>query len=77
MHPDQEYHVEYSPIGNHVRFETLQVKLIMTAIIQNGGFSVNSVNNYSVALLLPFFSFVIPRHFACCLSSGLEEGSVL
>uniref|UniRef100_A0A4W6F7J2 C2H2-type domain-containing protein n=1 Tax=Lates calcarifer TaxID=8187 RepID=A0A4W6F7J2_LATCA len=25
MHPDQEYHVEYSPIGNHVRFETLQV----------------------------------------------------
>ncbi|KAM9328469.1 uncharacterized protein KZ484_019851 [Pholidichthys leucotaenia] len=25
MHPDQEYHVEYSLIGNHVRFETLQV----------------------------------------------------
>uniref|UniRef100_A0A3P8TFU4 C2H2-type domain-containing protein n=1 Tax=Amphiprion percula TaxID=161767 RepID=A0A3P8TFU4_AMPPE len=25
MHPDQEYHVEHSPIGNHVRFETLQV----------------------------------------------------
>uniref|UniRef100_A0A8C2ZJ48 C2H2-type domain-containing protein n=1 Tax=Cyclopterus lumpus TaxID=8103 RepID=A0A8C2ZJ48_CYCLU len=25
MHPDQEYHVEYSPIRNHVRFETLQV----------------------------------------------------
>ncbi|XP_053272927.1 uncharacterized protein LOC128430856 [Pleuronectes platessa] len=25
MHPDQEYHVEYSPIGNHVRFEMLQV----------------------------------------------------
>ncbi|KAK2856973.1 hypothetical protein Q5P01_005708 [Channa striata] len=25
MHPDQEYHVEYSPIGNNVRFETLQV----------------------------------------------------
>ncbi|XP_071320369.1 microtubule-associated protein futsch-like [Trachinotus anak] len=25
MHPDQEYHVEYSPIGNHVRFETLQI----------------------------------------------------
>lgn len=26
MHPDQEYHVEYSPIRNHIRFETLQVK---------------------------------------------------
>ncbi|XP_034721050.1 zinc finger protein 292-like [Etheostoma cragini] len=25
MHPDQEYHVEHSPIRNHVRFETLQV----------------------------------------------------
>ncbi|XP_044044577.1 uncharacterized protein LOC122872425 [Siniperca chuatsi] len=25
MHPDQEYHVEYSPIRNHVRFETLQI----------------------------------------------------
>ncbi|XP_029300783.1 uncharacterized protein LOC115016849 [Cottoperca gobio] len=25
MHPDQEYHVEYSPIRNHIRFETLQV----------------------------------------------------
>ncbi|XP_042369384.1 uncharacterized protein LOC121963082 [Plectropomus leopardus] len=25
MHPDQEYHVEQSPIANHVRFETLQV----------------------------------------------------
>ncbi|KAF3688478.1 Zinc finger protein 292 [Channa argus] len=25
MHPDQEYHVDYSPIRNHVRFETLQV----------------------------------------------------
>ncbi|KAL7369993.1 hypothetical protein ABVT39_015695 [Epinephelus coioides] len=25
MQPDQEYHVEYSPIPNHVRFETLQV----------------------------------------------------
>ncbi|XP_027131863.1 uncharacterized protein LOC104937636 isoform X1 [Larimichthys crocea] len=25
MHPDQEYHVEYSPIPNHIRFETLQV----------------------------------------------------
>ncbi|XP_068447075.1 uncharacterized protein [Clinocottus analis] len=25
MHPDQDYHVEYSPIRNHVRFETLQV----------------------------------------------------
>ncbi|XP_037319818.2 zinc finger protein 654-like [Pungitius pungitius] len=25
MHPDQEYQVEYSPIRNHVRFETLQV----------------------------------------------------
>ncbi|XP_034031028.1 uncharacterized protein LOC117514596 isoform X2 [Thalassophryne amazonica] len=25
MHPDQEYHAEHSPIGNHVRFETLQV----------------------------------------------------
>ncbi|XP_073318237.1 uncharacterized protein [Pagrus major] len=25
MHPDQEYHVELSPIRNHVRFETLQV----------------------------------------------------
>ncbi|XP_029930668.1 zinc finger protein 292 [Myripristis murdjan] len=24
-HPDQEYHAETSPIGNHVRFETLQV----------------------------------------------------
>ncbi|XP_071773870.2 uncharacterized protein LOC139926157 [Centroberyx gerrardi] len=24
-HPDQEYHAESSPIGNHVRFETLQV----------------------------------------------------
>lgn len=27
MHPDQEYHVECSPIRNHVRFETLQVSL--------------------------------------------------
>lgn len=26
MHPDQEYHVEYSPIPNHIRFETLQVE---------------------------------------------------
>lgn len=26
MHPDQEYHVEHSPIRNHVRFETLQVE---------------------------------------------------
>ncbi|XP_034534097.1 uncharacterized protein LOC117808450 [Notolabrus celidotus] len=25
MHPDQEYHVESSPIRNHIRFETLQV----------------------------------------------------
>ncbi|XP_026157358.1 uncharacterized protein LOC113127198 [Mastacembelus armatus] len=25
MHPDQEYHVEDIPIGNHVRFETLQI----------------------------------------------------
>ncbi|KAK5847793.1 hypothetical protein PBY51_016894 [Eleginops maclovinus] len=25
MHPDQEYHVEFSPIRNHIRFETLQV----------------------------------------------------
>ncbi|XP_045914466.1 uncharacterized protein LOC123976386 [Micropterus dolomieu] len=25
MHPDQEYHVEYSPIRNHIRFETLQI----------------------------------------------------
>uniref|UniRef100_A0A3B4WQ81 Uncharacterized LOC111665366 n=1 Tax=Seriola lalandi dorsalis TaxID=1841481 RepID=A0A3B4WQ81_SERLL len=25
MHPDQEYHVENNPIGNHVRFEMLQV----------------------------------------------------
>ncbi|KAG8004569.1 hypothetical protein GBF38_008862, partial [Nibea albiflora] len=25
MHPDQEYHVEYGPIPNHIRFETLQV----------------------------------------------------
>ncbi|XP_060923340.1 uncharacterized protein LOC132996986 [Limanda limanda] len=25
MHPDQEYHVEYGPIGNHVRFDMLQV----------------------------------------------------
>ncbi|KAM4560268.1 uncharacterized protein PAE49_012509 [Odontesthes bonariensis] len=25
MHPDQEYHVDDSPIGNNVRFETLQV----------------------------------------------------
>ncbi|XP_019958915.1 microtubule-associated protein futsch-like [Paralichthys olivaceus] len=25
MHPDQEYHVEYSPIRNNVRFEMLQV----------------------------------------------------
>ncbi|XP_026218390.1 uncharacterized protein LOC113163725 [Anabas testudineus] len=25
MHPDQEYHADYSPIGNNVRFETLQV----------------------------------------------------
>ncbi|KAM3585495.1 uncharacterized protein V6R79_019057 [Siganus canaliculatus] len=25
MHPDQEYHVEHSPIRNHVRFETLQI----------------------------------------------------
>ncbi|KAM9836025.1 uncharacterized protein ACBR49_019704 [Aulostomus maculatus] len=25
MHPDQEYHVECSPIRNHIRFETLQV----------------------------------------------------
>ncbi|AWO96008.1 putative microtubule-associated protein futsch-like [Scophthalmus maximus] len=25
MHPDQEYHVEHSPIANHVRFEMLQV----------------------------------------------------
>ncbi|KAM7365532.1 hypothetical protein PAMP_016451 [Pampus punctatissimus] len=25
MHPDQEYHVEYSPIRNQIRFETLQV----------------------------------------------------
>ncbi|XP_029378207.1 uncharacterized protein LOC115056087 [Echeneis naucrates] len=25
MHPDQEYHVEDSPIRNHVRFETLQI----------------------------------------------------
>lgn len=25
VHPDQEYHVECSPIGNHVRFEMLQV----------------------------------------------------
>lgn len=27
LHPDQEYHVECSPIRNHVRFETLQVGL--------------------------------------------------
>lgn len=26
VHPDQEYHAEYNPIRNHVRFETLQVK---------------------------------------------------
>ena len=26
MHPDQGYHVEHSPIRNHVRFETLQVE---------------------------------------------------
>ncbi|CAJ1087550.1 uncharacterized protein LOC117808450 [Xyrichtys novacula] len=25
MHPDQEYHVDSSPIRNHIRFETLQV----------------------------------------------------
>ncbi|XP_029985506.1 uncharacterized protein LOC115415965 isoform X2 [Sphaeramia orbicularis] len=25
MHPDQEYHVDCSPIGNHIRFETLQI----------------------------------------------------
>ncbi|XP_015252126.1 PREDICTED: uncharacterized protein LOC107098794 [Cyprinodon variegatus] len=25
MHPDQEYHVDDSPIGNNIRFETLQV----------------------------------------------------
>ncbi|KAM4711112.1 uncharacterized protein FYW61_021660 isoform 2-T2 [Anableps anableps] len=25
MHPDQEYHVDDSPIGNNVRFETLQI----------------------------------------------------
>lgn len=25
MHPDQEYHVEHSPISNRIRFETLQV----------------------------------------------------
>ncbi|KAI9525861.1 hypothetical protein NQZ68_002409 [Dissostichus eleginoides] len=25
MHPDQDYHVEHSPIRNHIRFETLQV----------------------------------------------------
>ncbi|KAL3045671.1 hypothetical protein OYC64_013843 [Pagothenia borchgrevinki] len=25
MHPDQDYHVENSPIRNHIRFETLQV----------------------------------------------------
>ncbi|KAM6893935.1 uncharacterized protein FYW49_020269 [Xenentodon cancila] len=25
MHPDQEYHVDDSPIANHVRFETLQI----------------------------------------------------
>ncbi|XP_008285547.1 microtubule-associated protein futsch-like [Stegastes partitus] len=25
MHPDQEYHVDHSPIGNNVRFETLQI----------------------------------------------------
>ncbi|XP_069567873.1 titin homolog [Brachyistius frenatus] len=25
MHPDQEYHVDHSPIANHIRFETLQV----------------------------------------------------
>lgn len=25
MHPDQEYHVDDSPIRNNVRFETLQV----------------------------------------------------
>lgn len=29
MHPDQEYHVEYSPIRNHVRFETLQVEHLL------------------------------------------------
>lgn len=28
MHPDQEYHGEYSPIRNHVRFETLQVEYL-------------------------------------------------
>lgn len=29
MHPDQEYQVEYSPIRNHVRFETLQVEHLL------------------------------------------------
>lgn len=28
MLPDQEYHVDDSPIGNNVRFETLQVELL-------------------------------------------------
>lgn len=37
MHPDQEYHVELSPIRNHVRFETLQVEhlfITLTLIIE-------------------------------------------
>ncbi|KAF7663088.1 hypothetical protein LDENG_00218420 [Lucifuga dentata] len=25
MHPDQQYHADYSPVGNHIRFEALQV----------------------------------------------------
>lgn len=29
MHPDQDYHVDHSPIRNHIRFEMLQVENIL------------------------------------------------
>ncbi|MEQ2203813.1 hypothetical protein XENOCAPTIV_003990, partial [Xenoophorus captivus] len=33
MHPDQEYHVDDSPIGNNVRFETLQVENLFMYVL--------------------------------------------
>lgn len=29
MHPDQDYHVDHSPIRNHIRFEMLQVDILL------------------------------------------------
>ena len=59
MHPDQEYHVELSPIRNHVRFETLQVEtffITLTLITEKKLSQADHMSNKKQLLLVSCIS---------------------